>query len=489
MKLNILMVMMITSGLLACQNQPMKSEQHGRVKLAPTLQWHKLQTAGYSGAMPENMSDYLLLTQDAKQRAKTKLILQAQLQHDPTGEKELLYITNLLKVLDQEPAWVNETREALWSRQLRRADVPYELVNFYSHYPQQPDLEKLKTLISQSDQRLAPNQRIWLWGMLRLPDMLKTQTTLDELAVTCQKIASTTSAFGYVQPSNLQLCHRAQLMLLRQQGSHDSEKLLADIGADLNAGRLQGSDLLPLMNILQSNAGGAPMDEQTIALGRLGEGKDPAVALAVIALLLNQTGDEAETVQLEQELMQLRQQGELQASYLLGRLYLEGQRKVADPVIAEKMLLTAKELPEAGYLLGRLYISGLLGEPSRVQLGVDALVQSARKGYVKSDAMLADSFHDGPGVKGNFVYAWVFATLVLQQQPTNARQLRVLAAINLDSDHQLQANVLLQRERLMRVTSAITPIPVAGISEPKPEFENNHEDISDTKEPDLVSNF
>ena len=487
MKLNIVMIMLISAGLLACQNQLVQPVQHGRVKLAPTQQWRSLQTAGYIGTMPANMSDYLLLSQDAKQRAQTKLLLQAQLQHDPTGEKELLYITNLLKVLDQEPRWINETREALWSRQLKRADVPYELVNFYSHYPQQPDLDKLKTLISQSDKRLAPNQRIWLWGLLRLPDMLKTQTTAEELATTCQNIASSTPAFGYVQPSNLQLCRRAQLMLLRQQGGNDSEKLLADISADLKTGRLQSSDLLPLMNILQTNSGGAPMNEQTIALGRLGEGKNPEVELAVIGLLLSQAGDEAETVQLEQKLLQLRQQGEQQASFLLGRLYLEGQRKIADPALAEKMLLTAKELPEAGYLLGRLYMSGMLGEPSRVQAGVDLLVQSARKGYVKSDAMLADSFHDGPGVKGNPVYAWVFATLVLQQQPTNARQLRVLASITLDKDHQAKANTLLQQERQMRVANAITPLPVAGISESKPGI--NSAEITDTKEPGLVSNF
>lgn len=487
MKLNIVMIMLISAGLLACQSQLVQPVQHGRVKLAPTQQWRSLQTAGYIGTMPANMSDYLLLSQDAKQRAQTKLLLQAQLQHDPTGEKELLYITNLLKVLGQEPRWINETREALWSRQLRRADVPYELVNFYSHYPQQPDLDKLKTLIAQSDKRLAPNQRIWLWGLLRLPDMLKTQTTPEELATTCQKIASSTPAFGYVQPSNLQLCRRAQLMLLRQQGGNDSEKLFADISSDLKTGRLQSSDLLPLMNILQINSGGAPMNEQTIALGRLGEGKDPAVELAVIGLLLSQAGNEAETVQLEQRLLELHQRGEQQASFLLGRLYLEGQRKIADPALAEKMLLTAKDLPEASYLLGRLYMSGMLGEPSRVQAGVDLLVQSARKGYVKADGMLADSFHDGPGVKGNPVYAWVFATLVLQQQPTNARQLRVLASIKLDDDHQSKANTLLQQERQMRVANAITPLPVAGISESKPDI--NSTEITDTKEPGLVSNF
>lgn len=114
-------------------------------------------------------------------------------------------------------------------------------------------------------------------------------------------------------------------------------------------------------------------------------------------------------------------------------------------------------------------------------------MQSARKGYVKADAMLADSFHDGPGVKSNPVYAWVFATLVLQQQPTNARQLRVLASITLDKDHQAKANALLQQERQMRVANAITPLPVAGISESKPGI--NSAEITDTKESGLVSNF
>lgn len=471
MKLNLAMIMLISGCLLACQSQPIQLAQHSRIKLAPTTQLQSLQNIGYSGTMPENMSDYLLLNQNTKQRAETKSLLQAQLQHDPTGEKELLYITNLLKVLEQEPQWINETREALWSRQLRRADVPYELVNFYSHYPQQPDLDKLKKLIAQSDKRLAPNQRIWLWGLLRLPNMLTTQITAAELTVFCQKISASTPAFGYVHPSNLQLCRRTQLMLLRQQGGNNFEQLLTDISSDLNTRRLQSSDILPLMSILQSNSGDTPMNIQAITMGRLDKGQDQAVELAVIALLLSQSGDDAETAQLEKKLVQLRQQSEQQASYLLGRLYLEGQRKMADPAMAEKMLLTAKELPEAGYLLGRLYISGMLGEPSRVQSGVNLLVQSARKGYLKSDALLADSFHNGPGIKSNLVYAWVFATLALQQQPTNTHGLRVIASIALDKANQATANKLLQQEHLMRVASTITDLPVGEISELKTEFE------------------
>ena len=201
------------------------------------------------------------------------------------------------------------------------------------------------------------------------------------------------------------------------------------------------------MDILQSSTyGNVPMNDQAIALGRLAGEQEPAVELAVISLLLNSAGDQAETSHLESRLLQLRQQGEKQASFLLGRLYFEGRRKVADPVKAEQVLKTVKELPEASYLLGRLYLSGILGEPSRVQEGVDLLVQAARKGYVKADELLAEAFFDAPGVKANPVYAWVFASLTLQERPDNLRVQRLLAALTLDEKKKRDAQILLKQE-------------------------------------------
>ena len=380
--------------------------------------------------------------------------------HDPTGEKELLYLRGLLKMPEQGARSINETREALWSRQQRKADVMYELISFYGRYPQQPDKAKLTALIRQMDRQLAPNQRIWLWAMVRLPDELLTQTTPLELQTLCQQIAANTPTFGYVQPSTLQLCRRAQLLSLRQQVVSQRDTrwpvLLTDIRTDVQSGRLQKSDLLPLMTILQSRRlGDDVMPQQAIELGHLANGQEPAIELAIAGLLLEQLASEKDSIQLEKRLLQLHQQGEKRAAYLLGRLYIEGRYRVAEPALAEQVLKDATELPEASYLLGRLYLSGLLGGQPNVQAGVDLLVQSARQGYVKADIALAEAFHDTPGVKANPVYAWVFTSLALQQNPDSLPQQQRLATLALDSQHQQQAEALLSKERQARIARTI----------------------------------
>ena len=428
--------------------------------------------------------------------------------HDPTGEKELLYLRGLLKMPEQSARSMNETREALWSRQQRKADVMYELISFYGRYPQQPDKAKLTALIRQMDRQLAPNQRIWLWAMVRLPDELKTQTTPVELQTLCQQVAANTPTFGYVQPSTLQLCRRAQLLSLRQQAASQTDKrwpvLLADIRADVQSGRLQKSDLLPLMTILQSRRlGDDVMPQQAIELGRLANGQEPAIELAIAGLLLEQLASKTDSIQLEKRLLQLHQQGEKRAAYLLGRLYIEGRYRVAEPALAEQVLKDATELPEASYLLGRLYLSGLLGGQPNVQAGVDLLVQSARQGYVKADIALAEAFHDTPGVKANSVYAWVFTSLALQQNPDSLPQQRRLATLTLDSQHQQQAEALLGKERQARIarTSHFT-MPLQLVQEAEAETpdeaapkgndmksQDSEQKNTNEKNTELVSNF
>ena len=411
--------------------------------------------------------------------------------HDPTGEKELLYLRGLLKLPEQGERSINDTREALWSRQQRKADVMYELISFYGRYPQQPDKAKLTALIRQMDRQLAPNQRIWLWALVRLPDELKTQTTPVELQTLCQQVAANTPTFGYVQPSTLQLCRRAQLLSLRQQAANQTGKrwpvLLADIRADVQSGRLQKSDLLPLMTILQSRRlGDDVMPQQAIELGRLANGQEPAIELAMAGLLLEQLSSKTDSIQLEKRLLQLHQQGEKRAAYLLGRLYIEGRYRVAEPALAEQVLKDATELPEASYLLGRLYLSGLLGGQPNVQAGVDLLVQSARQGYAKADLALAEAFHDTPGVKANPVYAWVFTSLALQQNPDSLQQQRRLATLTLDSQHQQQAEALLRKERQVRIAHTIhSALPLQLVQEAETETPDEVvPDRNDMKKPD-----
>ncbi|WP_316677891.1 hypothetical protein [uncultured Tolumonas sp.] len=487
MKRNVLMMALMGFGLSACQSYTaqMQPQQHSRIKISPMQQWSALQDVGYDGVKPEKVTDYLLLGKNAQQREQARQLLKAQLQHDPSGEKELLYIANLMQVIELEPGWADEIRKTLWARQQRRGDVMYELITFYARYPQQPGYADLRQLVSQSDKRLAPNQRAWLWAMVRLPEMMKTQTTAAELRSMCQQISFNTPAFGYVQPSDLQLCRRAQLMVLRQNGSNDWPELFTAVSSELKSGRLLDSDLLPLMQILQSTVAGAPMNEQALALGRLAQPQNHDVALAVISILLSQPGDEVETKRLEQQLRQLQQQGDPQASYLLGRLYLEGRRKATDPVLAEKMLKAAADLPEANYLLGRLYLSGLLTGTPQIQQGVDLLVQAARQGHARADEALAIAFHNAPGVKANPVYAWVFSSLA--QQKLNSPSLQQLrSSLVLDKQHQLQANTLLMQELRAR---NVDGMPLSIVPQLASDGDGTNSEEQNRNDSELVNNF
>jgi hypothetical protein len=458
MKRNVLMMALMGFGLSACQSYTaqMQPQQHSRIKISPTQQWSALQDMGYDGVKSEKVTDYLLLGKNAQQREQARQLLKAQLQHDPSGEKELLYIANLMQVIELEPDWTDEIRNTLWVRQQRRGDVMYELITFYARNPQQPGYADLRQLVLQSDKRLAPNQRTWLWAMVRLPDMLKTQTTAAELRSMCQQISFNTPAFGYVQPSDLQLCRRAQLMLLRQNssnknGGNDWPELYTAISAELKGRRLLDSDLLPLMQILQSSVAGAPMNEQALALGRLAQPQNHDVALAVIAILLSQPGDETETKRLEQQLLQLQQQGD----------------------------------PQAAYLLGQLYLSGLLTGTPQIQQGVNLLVQAARQGYARADEALAIAFHNAPGVKANPVYAWVFTSLA--QQKLNSPSLQQLrSSLVLDKQHQQQAHELLTQELRAR---NVDGMPLSVVPQLLSEGDETNSEEQKRNDSELVNNF
>ena len=110
MKRNVLMMALMGFGLSACQSYTaqMQPQQHSRIKISPTQQWSALQDVGYDGVKPEKVTDYLLLGKNAQQREQARQLLKAQLQHDPSGEKELLYIANLMQVIELEPGWAAE---------------------------------------------------------------------------------------------------------------------------------------------------------------------------------------------------------------------------------------------------------------------------------------------------------------------------------------------------------------------------------------------
>ena len=170
---------------------------------------------------------------------------------------------------------------------------------------------------------------------------------------------------------------------------------------------------------------------------------------------------------------------------MLGRLYLEGRRKAADPVLAEKMLKAAADLPEANYLLGRLYLSGQLTGTPQIQQGVDLLVQAARQGHARADEALANAFHNAPGVKANPVYAWVFSSLA--QQKLNSPSLQQLrSSLVLDKQHQLQANTLLMQELRAR---NVDGMPLSIVPQLASDGDGTNSEEQNRNDSELVNNF
>lgn len=164
------------------------------------------------------------------------------------------------------------------------------------------------------------------------------------------------------------------------------------------------------------------MSKPAIELASLAGGRNPQVELMLAGYYSGQPGEDAETHnRIEKRLVVLHQQGEKQAAYLLGRLYLEGAQNSGGSHKAENWLKQSTELPEASYLLGRLCTSGMLDGELRVQEGINLLVKAAREGYSKADVAWVDAFLHTPGIKANPVYAWALPPLALEQRSTAAK--------------------------------------------------------------------
>lgn len=106
----------------------------------------------------------------------------------------------------------------------------------------------------------------------------------------------------------------------------------------------------------------------------------------------------------------LEQQGDGEATRILGRMYAEGLRVVDDPIKGEYYLLKLTDDPKASLYLGRLYLSGKLGV-KKLQEGVDHLLLAARNGQYPAYYNLSEAFNGWPGIKRNPTYSWVFANM------------------------------------------------------------------------------
>lgn len=108
--------------------------------------------------------------------------------------------------------------------------------------------------------------------------------------------------------------------------------------------------------------------------------------------------------------------GSAEASFYLGRLYMDEHAPYVDPKRAEQLLQQATAVdPRAHFYLGRLYERGYLGraEPQRA---FEHYLESARAGYARADLALAQLFSGNRGVRVDPVNAYAFARLAAHAQ-------------------------------------------------------------------------
>lgn len=108
--------------------------------------------------------------------------------------------------------------------------------------------------------------------------------------------------------------------------------------------------------------------------------------------------------------------GSAEASFYLGRLYMDEHAPYVDPDRAEQLLMAATAVdPRAHFYLGRLYERGYLGRADP-QRAFDHYLESARAGYARADLALAQMFSENRGVRVDPVNAYAFARLAAHQQ-------------------------------------------------------------------------
>jgi alginate biosynthesis protein AlgK len=147
----------------------------------------------------------------------------------------------------------------------------------------------------------------------------------------------------------------------------------------------------------------------------------------------------------------------MQAELLTGRLYFDGKRVPADPVLAEKYFLKARAvLPAADYFLGEMYYRGYLGK-SDPQRALEYLLSAARRGHAKADYALAEMFWTGKGIQRNPVYALSFATLAAEAAADDIKFQTLHSSIagTANPMQQNQAERLRQQEVLERKKAGV----------------------------------
>ena len=363
------------------------------------------------------------------------------------GNAELRYLRWLVPATVWVPDWIPEAEQRLRLRQQQQQDVFELQMKLYAQHPTRLDAKALAPEFKQLNRDQLLSADLWLRAQLRLP-VLQESAESGDLQQACA-----------VTPSGEPLlhCFEVQLDWLRRGKSgpvSDIETWKQAVSEEYQQGQLTVVELSSLLDDLVSSRPNGPQLPVATELGRLAI-EQPAIALRLYDLLLDQPGQESETAEMERHLQELGKAGEIRAYVLLGRLYTQSPRRTPDLTKAQTFLQQGVADPEGAYWLGRMNLSGQLGEATteRVNRGVTLLITAARGGYRPADNYLAELFATGAGVKRNPVYGYVFSELVLSRSESAGIK-RIRAGLTLTPPEQQQAQQLLQQEIHYRSLSA-----------------------------------
>lgn len=373
--------------------------------------------------------------------------------HPQNDEVALRYLRWLVPATALQPAWTGEADRLVQQRQQVRSDVFPLLARLYALHPDTLPVQRIRPLFDQLKVSTPDGASSWLKAQRRLPALLDDQDPA-RLVQACQQVQG--------QPDTYLDCLSAEQAGLRyrKQPLDSWQKKVADA---LEQKQIGVPELVVLLDELTSSLPNGEQNSVALTLAAL-RPDEPEVAIRRYMLQVDVAGPEAETVAMEKQLTTLATAGDVRASVLLGRLYLQSPRRVPDVPRAMRYLEVATNDADGAYWLGQVYLSGRLGDatPERVEKGVGLLVKAARKQQKHADGSLALLYGQGLGVQSNPVYAWVFSSLARARSDSPKMQ-QLQASLHLDAAQQAQAARLLEQERALRPAAESIDLPMSSL--------------------------
>jgi TPR repeat protein len=307
-----------------------------------------------------------------------------------TDRYQTRYIRWLASYAEQEPSLFQEALTLLEQQMQNEGDVGPELVRLLDAAEQLTD-EKVAAVLSL------------IHGANAKEDKIRVLAQLDDLS------PFLTEFEGLCEDSLAQRyeCLMARLRYAKEHQSDSLEDIVTEANAAYKKSQIDDAQLLRLMSQLLTTEGGTVASYPQFARQLV----ESAIGSSDVLFLRFAQLDEAYTSGKQAMLSRLESLhtgGNVQASTILGNLYIDGKQVITQPRIGEAYLLAAIDSADAKLSLGRLYLSGRLGIV-KLQEGVDLLVDSGRQGNPQAYKELMRVFSGSRGVQPDNLYSHTFA--------------------------------------------------------------------------------